>query len=89
MTGEVDPGTPAPRSPKWRHGAGLGRNTMSKYWVVGGKYASTDFSNLAPGAEDVRIGPFVSYAEARSAWAELSRQASEQCNVRFVITESG
>ncbi|MCZ6496917.1 MAG: hypothetical protein O6924_12160 [Alphaproteobacteria bacterium] len=62
---------------------------MSKYWVVGGKYASTDFSNLAPGAEDVRIGPFVSYAEAKSAWAELSRQASEQCNVRFVITESG
>ncbi len=62
---------------------------MSKYWVVGGTYASTDFSELAPGAEDVRIGPFVSYAEARSAWADLSRQASNQCNVRFVITESG
>jgi hypothetical protein len=62
---------------------------MSKYWVVGGHYASTDFVRLAPGAEDVRIGPFISYNEARSAWAELSWQASDECNTRFVITESG
>ncbi len=62
---------------------------MSKYWVIGGRYVSTDFSELAPGAEDVRIGPFVSFPEAKSAWADLSRQASEQCHVRFMITESG
>ena len=62
---------------------------MFRYWVVGGNYASTEFSELAPGAEDVRIGPFVSYREARSAWAEISWQAADQCNVRFMITESG
>ncbi len=62
---------------------------MFKYWVVGGNYTSTDFQQLAPGAEDIRVGPFISYSEAKSAWAELSRQASERCNTRFVITESG
>lgn len=62
---------------------------MQKYWVVGGLYSSTEFTELAPGAEDVRIGPFVSYAEAKSAWADLSWQAVDQCNARFVITESG
>ncbi|MCH8918508.1 MAG: hypothetical protein IIC52_10670, partial [Proteobacteria bacterium] len=51
---------------------------MFRYWVVGGNYASTEFSELAPGAEDVRIGPFVSYREARSAWAEISWQAADQ-----------
>ena len=62
---------------------------MTTYWVVGGRYVSTKFSDLAPGADDVRVGPFVSYGEAKSAWADLSRQASDQCNTRFVITESG
>ena len=62
---------------------------MTTYWVVGGRYASTNFSDLAPGAEDVRVGPFVSYGEAKSAWAELSWQTSDQCNTRFVITENG
>ncbi|MDX1484328.1 MAG: hypothetical protein R3229_07590 [Alphaproteobacteria bacterium] len=62
---------------------------MNKYWVVGGTYASTAFADLAPGAEDIRIGPFITYEEAKSAWAELSWNTAYQCNTRFTITETG
>ena len=60
---------------------------MTTYWVIGGRYASTRFSDLAPGAEDVRIGPFISYEEAKSACAELSWHAVDECNTRFTIKE--
>ncbi|HSR54781.1 MAG TPA: DUF4170 domain-containing protein [Alphaproteobacteria bacterium] len=61
---------------------------MTTYWVVGGRYASTRFTDLAPGAEDVRIGPFISYDEAKAAWTELSWNAIDDCNTRYVITEA-
>ncbi len=62
---------------------------MARYWITGGTFASTDFNRLAPGAEDFRIGPFVTYEEAECAWAELSWQHIDECNTRFVISESG
>jgi len=58
---------------------------MASYWVIGGEYRDTEFRDLAPGAEEVRRGPFATLAEAREVWAELSWRAVDNCNTRYVI----
>lgn len=58
---------------------------MTTYWVIGGTYASTDFRELAPGAMEIRLGPFATYAEAERAWAAQSWRTVDECNTRFAI----
>ena len=58
---------------------------MARYWVVGGTYSSTSFRTLAPGTEEIRLGPFVNRAEAEAAWAQMAWHSVDECNTRFVI----
>lgn len=58
---------------------------MARYWVVGGTYASTSFRELAPGAEEIRLGPFINRAEAEAAWAQMAWRSVDECNTRFII----
>lgn len=58
---------------------------MTLYWVIGGRYASTAFQALAPGAREVREGPFSTRAEAEKVWSALSWQSVDECNTRFAI----
>jgi Domain of unknown function (DUF4170) len=60
---------------------------MKKFWVVGGLYADTDFAQIAGNGAEERIGPFPSYAEAKSAWAKRAWETVDQANARYRIEE--
>ena len=59
------------------------------YWVVGGEYTDTSFARIAGGAEERRVGPFHSYAEARRQWAALSMASVDNALVRYRIDRRG
>jgi hypothetical protein len=58
---------------------------MARYWVVGGEYKDTGFSELAPGRSEERHGPFASYAEAHRKWAERAWATVDDAHSRFRI----
>lgn len=60
---------------------------MTRYWVVGGDYQSTNFRELAEGAVEERHGPFESYAAARRKWAERAMATVDNATARFRIEE--
>jgi Domain of unknown function (DUF4170) len=66
-----------------------GQVMPESYWVVGGEYADTSFTKMASGAEERRVGPFESYAEARRQWAALSMSAVDNALVRYRIDRRG
>lgn len=63
------------------------QDDIGAYWVVGGRYASTEFDKLAPGAQEERYGPFQTYAEAETEWQRLSWLKVDDCQVRYRIVE--
>jgi hypothetical protein len=77
--------------PRERIGAGAGAATseegMTRYWVVGGEYQSTNFRELSPGAAEERHGPFDSYEAARKKWAERAMATVDSATARFRIEE--
>lgn len=60
----------------------MGKN----FWVIGGKYADTDFNECLNGAEK-RIGPFESYEDAKKEWAAQAWQTIDDATARFRIEE--
>jgi hypothetical protein len=75
-----------------RQGGGqkvTGQKMPESYWVVGGEYTDTSFTRIASGAEERRVGPFHSYAEARREWAALSMAGVDNALVRFRIDKRG
>jgi len=60
---------------------------MPRYWVVGGVYEGTDFSRIADGGEEERLGPYDSYEEARAVWANRAWETVDDANARFRIEE--
>jgi len=55
------------------------------YWIVGGIYQNTDFTDLIEGCELERYGPFNSYDKAKKEWDKISWMNVDNCNVRYVI----
>ncbi|MCM8558109.1 DUF4170 domain-containing protein [Sphingomicrobium sediminis] len=45
--------------------------TRQLYWVVGGDYADTEFTQMVPGTEKV-LGPFADEMKARKAWTQMT-----------------
>jgi hypothetical protein len=66
-----------------------GQKMPESYWVVGGEYTDTGFVKIAGGAEEKRVGPFHSYAEARRQWAALSMASVDNALVRYRIDRRG
>jgi hypothetical protein len=65
-----------------------GQASMSKtYWVVGGEYADTRFSEIAPGRREERLGPFPDYEAAHKVWAERAWATVDDAHARFRIVE--
>ena len=62
---------------------------MAQYWVTGGEYASTDFREMAKGANPQKFGPFKTYEEARAAWLAHSFASVDNCHVRYTIEQDG
>jgi hypothetical protein len=61
--------------------------TMSRYWVVGGEYKTTDFRDMANGKGPQRFGPFASYEQARVVWQTQSWATVDSCHHRFTIVK--
>ena len=58
---------------------------MKEWWVVGGKFRTTEFEEYADGGGPERFGPFESYDEARKAWFGQSMARIDECLVRYRI----
>lgn len=60
---------------------------MTKYWVVGGEYQSTNFRELSDDAREERFGPFDTYEAARKKWAERAMATVDNATARYRIEE--
>lgn len=58
---------------------------MKRYWVVGGEYADTSFSKLAPGKAEERLGPFEGYNEALKVWSGRAWSTVDNAQTRYVL----
>lgn len=58
------------------------------YWVVGGKYADTNFRKLARGANEERLGPFAKYEEAMAVWRGKAWATVDDSFFRYRIEEA-
>ena len=61
---------------------------MAQYWVVGGEYKDTDFSELAEGMELEEYGPFHTYEAARKEWQARNMARIDNAMVRYRIVET-
>lgn len=57
------------------------------YFVVGGEYADTSFSVIAPGHAEDRFGPF-DEQEAHICWRALTGKSVDNAMVRYFIRSS-
>ena len=60
---------------------------MTAYWVVGGEYADTRFTRLAPGKALEKYGPFDNYRDAMTEWQRRAWATVDHCQVRYTIVE--
>ena len=57
---------------------------MIQYYVVGGEYKDTHFSE-AVGGDEEWFGPFADYEEAKKEWAKHAWQTVDHCTTRYRI----
>ena len=60
-----------------------------QYWVVGGEYTDTSFTEIAGGKPEQRHGPYATADAARTAWAALSMAAVDDAHTRYRIEREG
>ena len=58
----------------------------SRYWVVGGKYTDSDFSELVSGSERV-MGPYPDRDAALVAWRLVAEETRSDFYARFTVAE--
>ncbi|MEQ8602341.1 MAG: DUF4170 domain-containing protein [Marivibrio sp.] len=56
-----------------------------QYWVAGGIYTDTSFSELEPGTKETRLGPFSTYDEAKAVWRAKAMETVDEAYARFHI----
>ncbi|UUX48247.1 DUF4170 domain-containing protein [Nisaea acidiphila] len=56
-----------------------------QFWVVGGTYKSTDFSETVDGSPENRIGPFESYEAAKAEWQKRAWESVDDAHTRYRI----
>jgi hypothetical protein len=56
----------------------------ANYYVIGGEYADTTFTALAPGASEERYGPFTE-KEAHDTWRALTGKTVDNALVRYRV----
>lgn len=57
----------------------------ARYWVVGGLYEDTGFTNIAGGGAETRLGPFENYDQARAVWRAKAMETVDDAHARFSI----
>jgi hypothetical protein len=65
----------------------IDRRGFSQYWVIGGRYESTEFKCIADGGAEERAGPFDDYDTALKEWRARSMAHIDEANVRFRIEQ--
>lgn len=55
------------------------------FWVVGGPYCDTTFSEPAPGGGEQWAGPFDTYEDAKTEWSRLSWSNVDDAMCRYRI----
>lgn len=55
------------------------------YWVVGGRYTDTSFSQIEKGQKEVRLGPFQNYDQAKAVWRAKAMETVDEAFSRFSI----
>jgi hypothetical protein len=68
-----------------RSGKLIGSDGIMAYWVVGGEYRDATFTEMAPGAQPERLGPFATYEEAHKVWASRAWATVDNALMRFRI----
>lgn len=58
--------------------------SAKKFYVVGGEYADTSFTQPAPGTELETHGPFTE-EEAHAFWRRITGQTVDNAMVRYVV----
>jgi hypothetical protein len=58
------------------------------YFVVGGEYADTTFTTIAPGHAEERFGPFEEH-EAHECWRAITGKTVDNAMVRYFIRSEG
>ena len=58
----------------------------SRFWVVGGKYTDTEFSELVSGSERV-MGPYPDRDAALVAWRRVAEETRSDFYARFSVAE--
>ncbi len=62
----------------------------SRWWVIGGEYSDTRFTQVLPGTEEEHLGPFSNYDEAKTVWQSKAWATVDSCNRRYkILEESG
>jgi catechol 2,3-dioxygenase-like lactoylglutathione lyase family enzyme len=61
---------------------------MGRYWVVGGEYRDTGFTEPAGGSEQ-RLGPFADYESAKAEWQARAWASVDNALARWRIEEEG
>jgi hypothetical protein len=68
-------------------GKRIGGERVMAYFVVGGEYRDATFTEMAPGAQMERLGPFASYEEAYKIWASRAWATVDNALMRFRIVD--
>jgi hypothetical protein len=67
--------------------SGKERRMAKTYYVVGGEYADTSFTIIAPGQTEEQYGPFDEH-EAHSRWRALTGKSVDNAMIRYFIRRS-
>ena len=59
-----------------------------KFWVIGGEYTDTRFSQLIDGTGRM-FGPFNEHQEARAVWTQIASETRSICTARYTIVQEG
>lgn len=57
----------------------------AQYWVVGGIYTDTRFTQVLGGGAETRLGPFDDYNQAKAVWRAKAMETVDDAHARFSI----
>lgn len=64
------------------------RGGETQYWVVGGRYKTTEFRVIAEGGSEERHGPYADYDAAKKDWQARSMAQIDDAHVRYRIEQA-
>ena len=60
---------------------------MARFWVIGGEYTDTGFTDIAGGGAEERHGPFGDIESARARWQQLAWATVDNAHARYRIEQ--